>query len=122
MIQTANGLVLDLSQGEQGGKLVVFTKHGGDNQLWRIEDGKLISKSGFAADIKEGSKDIGASVIGWEMHDRENQKWKIKGNCIHSKQTDMVMDLKEGKMEEGTEVIMFPRHGGPNQMWFIYPA
>ena len=120
VIQTANGLVLDLAGGVQGGKLVIYNKHGGDNQLWKLEEGRLVNKTGMVADIKAASNEEEAEVIGWEKHDGDNQKWSIKGNFIHSQLSDMVMDLKEGVMEEGAEVIMFPKHGGPNQMWFVY--
>ena len=122
VIQTANGLVLDIAGGEQGGKIIVYTRHGGDNQLWRMEEGRLVNKTGMVADIMEGSREEGAGVIAWEKHDGLNQKWSLKENYIHSEMTDMVMDLKEGVMESGTEVIMFPKHGGANQKWFIYPA
>ena len=39
LIQAANGLVLDIAGGEQGGKLIIFTKHGGDNQLLEVRGG-----------------------------------------------------------------------------------
>ena len=122
VVQTASGLVLDIAGGEQGGKIIVYTRHGGDNQLWRLEDGRLVNKTGMVADIAEASMEEGARVIAWEKHDGLNQKWSLKENCIHSQLTDMVMDLKEGGMEPGTEVIMFTKHGGNNQKWFIYPA
>merc|ERR1711936_239022 len=119
VIQSANGLVLDVAEGTKGGKLIIYTRHEGDNQLWRFEEGKLVNKLGVVADIKDGSTEEGAELIGWEFHGGDNQKWCVKGNFIHSELTDMVMDLKEGGMEAGTEVIMFPKHGGSNQMWFI---
>eukprot|EP00092_Neocalanus_flemingeri_P082806 GFUD01103816.1.p2 GENE.GFUD01103816.1~~GFUD01103816.1.p2 ORF type:complete len:128 (-),score=38.07 GFUD01103816.1:31-414(-) len=121
LIQTANGLVLDVAGGVQGGKLIIYQKHGGDNQLWRFEEGRLVNKIGMVADIMAGSTEEEAEVIAWEKHDGDNQKWSMKENYIHSELTDMVMDLKEGQMEEGAEVIMFPKHGGSNQMWFVYP-
>ena len=121
VIQTANGLVLDIAGGVQGGKLIIYTKHGGDNQLWKFEEGRLVNKMGMVADIMAGSMEEEAEVIGWERHDGDNQKWSMQGNFIHSELTDMVMDLKGGIMEEGTEVIMFPKHGGSNQTWFVYP-
>merc|ERR1712013_410954 len=104
------------------GKIIVYTRHGGDNQLWRLEDGRLVNKTGMVADIAEASMEEGARVIAWEKQDGLNQKWSLKENCIHSQLTDMVMALKEGGMEPGTEVIMFTKHGGNNQRWFIYPA
>ena len=121
VIQAAKGLVLDIAGGEQGGKLIIFTKHGGDNQLWKLEEGMLVNKTGMVADVMCANKEEEAEVVGWEKHDGENQKWSIKDNCIHSELTDMVMDLKGGVMEAGTEVIMFHKHGGANQAWFIYP-
>eukprot|EP00092_Neocalanus_flemingeri_P057308 GFUD01068082.1.p2 GENE.GFUD01068082.1~~GFUD01068082.1.p2 ORF type:complete len:128 (-),score=40.39 GFUD01068082.1:32-415(-) len=121
VIQTANGLVLDIAGGVQGGKLIIYQKHRGNNQLWRFEEGRLVNKIGMVADIMAGSTEEEAEVIAWEKHDGDNQKWSMKENFIHSELTDMVMDLKEGHMEEGAEVIMFPKHGGSNQMWFVYP-
>ena len=119
MIQTSNGLVLDIAGGVKGGKLIIYTKHGGNNQLWKFQEGRLVNKTGMVADIKDESKKQGAEVIGWARHDRDNQKWSMKENFIHSKLTDMVMDIKGGKMEVGTEVIMFRKHGGSNQKWFV---
>ena len=108
--------------GSRGARSSSTPGMGGDNQLWRLEDGRLVNKTGMVADIAEASMEEGARVIAWERHDGLNQKWSLKENCIHSQLTDMVMDLKEGGMEPGTEVIMFTKHGGNNQRWFIYPA
>ena len=94
MIQAANGLVLDIAGGEQGG----------DNQLWKLEEGRLVNKTGMVADVMGANTEEEAEVVGWEKHDGENQKWSIKDKCIHSELTDMVMDLKGGVMEAGTEV------------------
>merc|ERR1719228_1868619 len=59
VVQTANGLVLDLAKGKEGGKLIVYTMHGGDNQLWRMEEGRLVNKLGFVADIWFASMEKG---------------------------------------------------------------
>ena len=122
VVETVNGLVLDISEGEQGGKLIVFTRHGGDNQLWRLEEGRLVNKTGMVADIADSNREEGAQIVAWEEDGGLNQKWYLKDDCIHSVMTDMVMDVKDGVLESGTEVIMFPKHGGANQKWFIYPA
>ena len=63
VVETANGLVLDISEGEQGGKLIVFTRHGGDNQLWRLEDGRLVNKTGMVADIADSNREEGPRLL-----------------------------------------------------------
>eukprot|EP00091_Calanus_sinicus_P021144 TRINITY_DN6107_c0_g1_i2.p2 TRINITY_DN6107_c0_g1~~TRINITY_DN6107_c0_g1_i2.p2 ORF type:complete len:108 (-),score=37.72 TRINITY_DN6107_c0_g1_i2:178-501(-) len=57
VIQAATGLVLDIAGGEQGGKLIIFTKHGGDNQLWKLEEGRLVNKTGMVADVMGANKE-----------------------------------------------------------------
>eukprot|EP00092_Neocalanus_flemingeri_P009793 GFUD01010551.1.p1 GENE.GFUD01010551.1~~GFUD01010551.1.p1 ORF type:complete len:230 (-),score=76.73 GFUD01010551.1:58-747(-) len=119
-IQTDNGLVMDIAGGAHGGKVTLYQHHGGNNQLWRFDDGCLVSKTGLVADIRDGNRNAGAGIIGWKRHDGINQKWSLKGNVIHSKMTDMVMEVKGGKMESGMEVIISPKNGKNNQMWYLH--
>ena len=120
MIQTSNGLVLDIAGAAQGGRLTIFQAHGGDNQLWRFEDGCLVSKVGLVADIMGGDRNTGAGVIASTRHGEINQKWSLQGNLIQSKMTGLVMEVKDGKMVSGTEVTMMDKRESSNQKWFMY--
>jgi len=121
-IENSSGLVLDIAGGKQGGELQIYTKHGGDNQLWsRDEEGRLVSKTGLACDIEGGQKKKGTKVIGWSQHEGQNQKWKLSGNHIYSLLNNLVLDVKGGKTSSGSKVHMWPWHGGINQRWYITP-
>merc|ERR1712130_1008216 len=121
-IENSSGLVLDIAGGKQGGELQIYTKHGGDNQLWsRDEEGRLVSKTGLACDIEGGQKKEGTKVIGWSQHEGQNQKWKLSGNHIYSLLNNLVLDVKGGKTSSGSKVHMWPWHGGINQRWYITP-
>merc|ERR1712130_365570 len=121
-IENSSGLVLDIAGGKQGGELQIYTKHGGDNQLWsRDEEGRLVSKTGLACDIEGGQKKEGTKVIGWSQHEGQNQKWKLSGNHIYSLLNNLVLDVNGGKTSSGSKVHMWPWHGGINQRWYITP-
>ena len=38
-----------------GGGLILYRKHGGDNQLWKLENGVMQSKCGYVMDAGSGS-------------------------------------------------------------------
>jgi len=118
IVNQATGLVLDISGGKKQGSIIIWGKHGGDNQLWRLEgNGLLRSKLGTVIDICHGDKKAGAKLIAYPKHGGENQLWKRNGNQIVSMLNSMVMDVEGGSTKAGTSVIMWPSHGGKNQQW-----
>ena len=38
-----------------GGGLILYRKHGGDNQMWKLENGVMQSKYGYVMDAGSGS-------------------------------------------------------------------
>ena len=119
-LRVSNGLVLDIAYGAPGGRVTLYQLHGGDHQLWKFEDGFLVSKRGLVADIS-GVCNAKPDVIGSDPHGRINQKWIKEGDFIKNQMTGLVMEVKDGKMESGTEIIMSTKNGGSNQMFFIMP-
>ena len=111
--------MLDIAGGVNGGKLTLFTMHGGDNQLWRFEDGCLVSKMGLVADVKAGNRGEGATVIASSWHGNINQKWRLRGSLIESRMTGMVLGLKDGEHGSGAEVVTRSR-GGNNIRWELH--
>jgi len=118
----ASGRVLDISGGEEGGKLIIHDRHGGDNQLFKFDyDGSIISKSGLCLDIKDCSDDNCAEVIGWSPNGGDNQKWRVVGTRIESQMNGKVLDIFEGGTDNCTAVIVHDHHGGENQRWNVIP-
>ena len=106
--------MLDIAGGAAGGSLTIFQHHGGDNQLWRFENGCLVSKVGLVADIKWGDRGEGAQVIASVRHGEINQRWSLQGNLIESKMAGLVMEVMD------SQVIMRKKTGRSQQLWYLY--
>ena len=114
-----NGLVLDIAYAEKGGKITTYGRHGGDNQLWQLSGGMLISKTGYVMDVKGASRSPGAQVIAWSKTGGDNQQWRIDGERIVSIVTGFCLDVRGGNMAPGTEVIVNKITGNSNQTFKI---
>ena len=115
-----NRLVLDIDSGEHGGNVITYPKHGAQNQLWKWKDGSLISKMGYAMDVKDGNPEEGTNVISWEPHGGENQKWRMEGDKIFSEFNGMVLDISGGSYDSKAEIIVWPLKSSEevdNQSW-----
>ena len=113
------GLVLDIDGGRRGGRLIIYPKHGGDNQLWQWRGMALVSKSGYALDIKDGNRAPGTNAIPWDHHGGINQQWTVQGDKIISSLNGLCLDIKNGSKAAGSEIILWqPQHGViNNQCW-----
>jgi len=113
-----SGLVLDIEGGTNGGKIITYTKHGGDNQLWTWKGNSLVSKTGYALDVKDGTNDSGTNAIAWNYHGGNNQQWRVEGDKIISEANGMALDIKDGK-QSNADIILWPAVDGPskNQSW-----
>ena len=60
-INAFNGKVVGI-QGGKGGMLVCQDKNGSDNQMWKFEDGMVVSKTGLVADIPHSRVEEGVQV------------------------------------------------------------
>jgi len=114
-----NGLVLDIKDGTKGANIITWPKNGGPNQLWEWREDMLISKAGYALDIKDGCRDAGTNAIAWNQHGGDNQRWKMEGDQIISKLTGLALDIKNQRHEAGVDVILWERHGSSNQAWKV---
>ena len=113
-------MVLDIEGGRHGARIITYPKHGGDNQLWTWRGNSLVSKSGYAMDIKGGNTSAGASVVSWDHHGGSNQQWRVEGGRIISMLNGMVVDIKGGSKESNADIILWPAKEaseGANQTW-----
>ena len=115
-------MVLDIAGKEHGANVIQFPEHGGDNQLWTWKGFCIVSKLGYALDVKDNGTKKGTNVIGWEHNGGDNQKWKIQGDKIISCANDMALDIKDGSHEKEALIICWPLASETdvnNQSWRI---
>ena len=68
IISKLHGKALDCGGQTQGTKLIMWDRHGGNNQRWRMDGNHIVSMSGLVIDV-EGSKTApGAALILWPRH------------------------------------------------------
>lgn len=116
IVSQENELVLDISTGTIGGDLVLSEARGKSSQLWRWdEEGRLVSKLGWVADIKGTNKEAGTVCHAWKAHDDVNQKWHFKDNAIKSDVNNLVMDART------LPVSMCEVDGSLTQKWNFIP-
>ena len=117
-----SGLVVDVAASEHGAKIITYSEHGGDNQLWRWEGFCIVSKLGLALDVEASGSEPGTNVVSWTHHGGDNQKWRIQGDKIISEANGMALDIEGGSHDEETPLITWPLHSETevdNQSWRI---
>jgi hypothetical protein len=120
------GLVLDIEGGSvnDGGKAILWSPNGGENQKFKIKNNAIFSvKSGKALDCSGGLKQ-GGQIIQWTPHGQANQQWVYDPvtKAIKSTTQNLVLDVKGGNLKPGGEVIAWPPNNGPNQKWELTPT
>jgi hypothetical protein len=56
----------------------MWTKHGGDNQKWSFEDDFTIKSGlGFVLDVKDAATDNYTTLLAFDKHGNDNQKFRI---------------------------------------------
>jgi hypothetical protein len=71
-------LVLDIAGGSEKGKIILWNKHGGDNQKWYFdEDFTIRSGLGFVLDVEHASTDNSSGLLAFAKHGKDNQKFRI---------------------------------------------
>jgi hypothetical protein len=127
IVQVASnpGLVLDVSGGsvENGGKLIIGSPDGGDNQKFKFKKKGIFSvKSKKALDCSGGLKQ-GGQIVQWDPHGKENQQWVYDRatQTIKSTTQNLVLDVKGANLTPGGEVIAWPPNNGQNQKWVLVP-
>jgi len=112
-----SGLVLDIKKGStaSGADVIIYTKHGKDNQLWYDDPatGTIRSKqTGYCLDLDNDM--LVVRPYGGGHH----QKWERVGQFIRSRNNhNRVLDVYGGKKSAGSKVGVFDFHGNENQQW-----
>jgi hypothetical protein len=73
-------LCLDLREGKdaRGTPVMLFPCHGGASQLWRAEDGRLLSAGGHCLEVKGGHEVRGALVQIGGCGNGRHQQWTAR--------------------------------------------
>ena len=99
-----NGKVLDVEgSGKPATSTVLLAKEkdkARQTQLWKWDtEGRLINKADnkLVADIKKNKNQAGAFVILESLWSYlyQNQRWRVRGNSIHSELNNLVMDASD---------------------------
>lgn len=118
IVSQLNGMVLDVRRGNKcpGANIIMFPKHGRDNQQWYDHEctGTIRSKmNDFCLDVQSGK-----IVLNPYQDCNCRQKWKRCGSIIvNSTYNNAVLDICGNNNAAEAEVIQYPLHGGANQCW-----
>lgn len=129
-----SGKVLDVAGWslENGTQIIQYDRHGGDNQLFRIEPidagwVRIVAKhSEKVLDLYNWSFDNGAPIVQWDWHGGENQRWFLEPLddgyvLIRSFHSGKVLDLYNWSFDNGAPIVQWDWHGGENQRWLLIP-
>ncbi len=130
-----SGLYLDIQYGSNANGALCIQQQGADNssQMFKIsKDVSLryilsVEKNNKVIEVKDGSKEPGASVQQWDYLSKFNQLWDIrilsdKSVVFINYLTDSAISIKEGELNAGSFVIAQPYTGTANQKWELEPA
>jgi hypothetical protein len=123
-IVTPGGTCLDVhgeDVGRDGARVHFWRCHGGRNQLWRFEDGRIVSVVGGCLDVHGG--DVGrdgARIQTWSCHDGPNQQWIARPDGSFESASGGCLDVEGGAISnDGTRAIAWSCHGGTNQRFDV---
>ncbi|WP_170212029.1 RICIN domain-containing protein [Saccharothrix australiensis] len=112
-----------------GGDLVQWDCHYGNNQLWtfiRHDDGSYSLKSahsGKCADVYNWSTANGGKIVQWDCHGGNNQRWAQSWNNdtnslrYISKHSGKALEVYDWSQQNGGKIVQWDYHGGANQRW-----
>ena len=115
-----SGLILDIAGSNHGANIVTFQKHGGNNQIWKWQGNKIVSKLGYVLDVNAGGTEEGTKVIAWNHHGGLNQQWIMIGDKIISVLNGMCLDIPAGSRSSGIGIILWSLKSDDavdNQSW-----
>lgn len=80
--------------------------------------------TGLALDVRGGSTENGADLLGWPWHGGHNQHFQITDDGtarfrITARHSGQVLDVNGASLEAGATVLQWPSHGGANQVWWL---
>ena len=124
-----SGKVLDASLSSEG-EVVLWEKHGGDNQLWFWDDQyrDVLRNKNFPNKVLDfqwrdyqehnwGKIYLNEFISGW------NQKWQFEGREIickgfqHKTVENLRLDVHGSATHNGAKVGVYQATGNPNQKW-----
>jgi len=118
IVNLESSLVLDIaSPPENEGRVLQYSWHGGDNQLWSIEpldNGYYVVRnkfSGYVLTIHNESKESGEKVIHYHYYGHPGQHWSFGANNV--------VYVKPGDTEEAKTLISLfsEKFGGNIRLW-----
>lgn len=117
-IEHSSGFVMEVVETKDGGSLVINTKNGGDNQMWKwADEATLLSKMQRA---KFGLDFLGLDdpIIHTASSGNPNQKWQMSKGIIE-KYTSSNVALDVASTNAGADVTIKTKSGLINQKWTI---
>jgi hypothetical protein len=136
-----NRYVLDITGAGQhnGATLIIWKRHNGANQRWTIDsitqpvqEGTYVISTavegGRAMDIEGGSKALGARMLLWDRHNKDNQQFIITYiketgyYTVTNKGSGLSVDVTGASVAKGEQIIQWMSHKGLNQQWAIVPT
>ena len=80
IISKMHGKALDCGAQTQGTKLILWDRHGGNNQRWRREGDHIVSLSGLVIDVEGRNTAPGAHLILWPLKNppASNQQFEFE--------------------------------------------
>jgi hypothetical protein len=125
LVNANSGRCLDVTGGSTADGVPVqqFGCHGGDDQAWRMEKGRIINvHSGKCLDVPGGSTADHARIQQFACNNGTNQNWQItRAGTVVSAVSSRCLDVAGGSLDDHGVVQQFGCHGGPNQRWTIRP-
>jgi len=124
-----DGITSEFGGGRKADTIVAWTLEQLRNNTKSNEtEGKLVSKSGVALDIKHASASKGAPVVGiaFTPRDSKHQQFYLESGYIKSKLNGLVLDVKYNQCNPGQEIITWPAKSvsdvNKNQQWTLVPV
>ena len=124
-----SGRVLDASR-TNGGEVVLWGKHGGDNQLWFWDNqnqgvlrNKQVPDKVLEFHCVDYQEDNWGKVYLNEFNHGWNQKWQLDGKEIICKGfqnrtiENLRLEVHSSATHNGAKVGVYHRTGNPNQQW-----
>ena len=117
-----SGKVLDASLDESStGKVILWSYHGKDNQLWFWDDDNIRCKQfpEKVLDLHMANYEANnwGKVFLHPYNTGNNQRWKAEGDQIISSYKNLRLDVKQSSTSDGELVGGYRNHGGVNQRW-----
>ena len=84
VVSKLNGKVLDCGGQGQGHQLIVWDRHGGENQRWRRDGNYLVTMKGLVLDISNSNQAPSAPLVLWSRNTpaSNNQQFTVTSVSI----------------------------------------